>query len=420
MSTSGEFYYLRCSLMQLRERLISTTARSEIRVQMDSGRKHSKIIISSSEINDRHGTGVLLGRIFDPAQVVSLISRRDHQVDGKYVQILIPDPLFHRESAKEILAAIFRELPVDEVLVIPHFSDEVRTALLIREISNVPIMTWIMDDSSLEEARIARDLLSKLCALSSIRFVISPAMAVAYEKAFGLGFHVLPPTVSRREIEQFSVSSSARDEILQSRAVMLGNMWNRQWLDGLAAVLQAANWSLDWFGSSADWRKDSLPPCIVPKGFLDECDLRGTLKQYPFAILATGTGDELDAMRSLTLWSLPSRLVFLFAACQIPVLVIGSSESCAAQLVGELGLGTHCAYDVERFRAAVAKLSEPAFHRACCERCRSVADSFCSDGLADWIWESGKSGSPMDMRFEFLESMRMSFALKYTKEGGFE
>ena len=407
MSDDGEFYFQRCSLMQLREQLISAAARTEVSMQTGCGRKQTKLVLSSSEINDRHGTGVLLGRIFDPEQVVSLISRRDHQVDGKFVQILVPDPLFHRDRAKEILAALFRELPIDEVLVIPHFGDEVRTALLIREISTVPIMTWIMDDASLEEARIPRDLLNSLLATSSIRFAISPAMAVAYEKCFGLGFHVLPPTVSRREVDQLSVRSPVGDGCLPSRAVMLGNVWNRQWLGGLAPVLQTAGWSVDWFGSAADWRKESLPPCIVPKGFLSESDLNDTLKTYPFAILPTGTGDERDAMRALTLWSFPSRLVFLFAACQIPVLVVGGANSCAAQIVEELKVGVSCRYEADAFRSAVAQLSEPEFHLQCTERCRAAAELFCSDGLDSWIWQSGKAGAPHDGKFDFLQMMKV-------------
>jgi len=400
MSADGEFYFLRHSLGQLRKQVLASTVRGELAAQLGSRRTQTKLVISSSEINDRHGTGVLLGRIFDPGEILSLISRRDHRVDGCHVHLQSPDPLFHRERARQVLAAAFRELAIDGVLVVPHFADEVRTALLLREISGVPIVTWMMDDPSLGEARIPREELAKLFAVSAVRFAISPAMASAFRKEFGGDFHVLPPTVSRREASAFSAPKNEEADVRRSTAFLLGNVWNRQWLDGLARVLPETGWTVDWFGPSADRRKKSLPSCIVPKGFLDEKNLKRTLSEYPFAILATGADD--DAMRTLTLWSFPSRLVFLFAACRIPVLVVGSPESCAASIVRQLGVGTHCAYDAEEFRKAAVRLADPEFNQSCRERCHAVADFFLSDGLADWIWKSGKSGHPPDERFGFL------------------
>ena len=112
-------------------------------------------------------------------------------------------------------------------------------------------------------------------------------------------------------------------------------------------------------------------------------------------------------MRSLTLLSLPSRLVFLFAACQIPVLVVGGGNSCAAQIVDELKIGLSCPYEAEAFRAAVAHLSEPRFNLQCAGRCRMASELFRSDGLDSWIWKSGNCGSPCDGRFDFLEAFKL-------------
>lgn len=407
MNAPSEFYLLRHSLQQVRDRVAAATLSAEIDSQR-AGRRPSKLLITASEVNDRQGTGVLLGRIFGRGDTLTLISQTDSRAEGGFMRIQMPDPLYDRAGACALIDSVLREFSIGEVIVVPHFACEVRAALLVCERSGIPAVTWVMDDASLGEARIPQPLLGELLAASAIRFAISPQLADAYQVAFSLPFHVLPPTVSSREIAAFARTGDDQWNGDRRRAFMLGNVWNGQWIEGLGSLLDGGAWSVDWFGPAAHATQQSLPDRIITRGFASENELKGLVPGYPFAILTTGTADERDAMRTLSTWSFPSRLVYLFAVCRLPVLVIGGADSCAASMVREFGIGLHCEYERSAFLSAVETLSEMAFNVRCRARCGELSGSFVSDGLDGWIRESGRIGRPSDGRFQFLEAMRKS------------
>jgi hypothetical protein len=329
--------------------------------------------------------------------VFSIVTHLDHYEDGPFPMVHATDVRFHRESAGALLRRI-AGLGCDAgALVVPHFPEEVRLALLLRELTGMPLATWVMDDSVLETHRISRAEMDRLFAESAVRFVISPEMASDYAREFGKSFEVLPPTVSRREMRSFA---SAPESSEQATGIMLlGSMWNEDWIPALRSLLLASGLTADWYGSHPPDYGGALRDSIRPHGFVSEDELVAAVAGCAFAIVPTGSGLEDDRLKGLTRWSLPSRLVYLVAACRLPVLVIGSECSCAASFVRSLGVGLVCNYEAGAFASAVESMRDRVQNLEFRKRCVEVAPDFVSDGLDRWIWDSMELGRAVDVRF---------------------
>ena len=102
--------------------------------------------------------------------------------------------------------------------------------------------------------------------------------------------------------------------------------------------------------------------------------------------------------------SLPSRIPYLLAVHRVPILVVGSGESCAARFVRRLGVGLHCGYSREEFEKAALQLCQAEFNALCRRNCQQHATLFGDRDLAAWIWKSARAGTPVDSRFAIFES----------------
>src|SRR5204863_852266 len=106
--------------------------------------------------------------------------------------------------------------------------------------------------------------------------------------------------------------------------------------------------------------------------------------------------------RAIATLSLPSRIIFLAAAANTPVLVLGSGETAAARFVKKFGVGLSAPYESAAIAAAIAQLLEPSTQREMRARAAELAPSFSSAGLSDWLWRSMEAGRPVDDHFEEL------------------
>ena len=119
-----------------------------------------------------------------------------------------------------------------------------------------------------------------------------------------------------------------------------------------------------------------------------------------FAVIPAGTLDGNDTHDWLARASLPSRIVYLMATANVPMIVMGHRETAAARFVTELGLGTVCEYSAISFQNAVTLVTSDSNSAAIRARARDLSPRFSSRDLSSWIWDSLSHGQPIDNRLK--------------------
>jgi hypothetical protein len=365
-------------------------------------------IISHIEVNDAHGVGVLLQRLFSGQS--NLLSIRSADYFGGYqdfgdVALNISHGHTSRDAVFSKVLASLGECTVRRVLCVPYFPDDVRTAVAVKEIYGAPMCTYLMDDQNVCVPGIPDELMRELLAKSALRLAISPELRIAYEQKYGFPFWLLPPLVTGRLI-----LSRLAPPPLQSpprQGVLIGNIWGDRWLKLLRETVRHSGITLTWYCNSRfrwitcstdELSKDSIVTCEPPP----DDELVKILRRQWFALVPTGTLTGDDERGFLAQLSLPSRLVYLATTSQVPILVLGSSQTAAAHFVEQFGIGMVVNYDRRLFQEAVASITRPDVNLAFRKRALAIAGKFTADGAADWIWGSLARGSPIDRRYEDL------------------
>jgi hypothetical protein len=363
-------------------------------------------LVSAAEINGMHGTGVLLERIAAKEHSVLHVRCLDKYgaEDGNRRRLLIPDGL----NPRRVLPGLIGGSTLSRLLVVPYCGADTANALALQEASAAPMCVWVMDHNlGNRTSEIALKQMRNLLNRSRLCFGISPELCEYFGSLFSKRFYTLPPTVGAGMIGR-SPSPDFDDNLHSKTCAMVGNIWATSAFPHLLRIFQESDWKVDWFGrgSACGWLETTPEELrahgIQEQGFVAEDELAGRLAAYPFVIVPTGTGDESDDRKQITMLSLPTRLPYLLAAAQIPILVVGSAESCSARFVRRFGVGLSCPYEAGALRAALAKMGEAEFNAECRRNAAAVAPQFSDEGLAEWIWKSCEKGSPMDDRFERL------------------
>jgi hypothetical protein len=106
------------------------------------------VVISHGEINNQHGTGSLVKRVLPSRGVFSIRFRDDwgNHDFGEWHVRLAEKP----ENRLDIFREISRILvgrSVRRVVAIPFTSDQILTAMAVKEIFGARLCLWIMDES---------------------------------------------------------------------------------------------------------------------------------------------------------------------------------------------------------------------------------------------------------------------------------
>ncbi|MGB7794133.1 MAG: hypothetical protein WBL39_23295, partial [Terrimicrobiaceae bacterium] len=113
-----------------------------------AGQNLREVLITSGEINDRHGTGILLTRIFPVASAFNIHARSFYGSQGPFTAVEVanggPDDRF----ASSILRQIAGLLRIEYILVVPYMPDDAHTAIALRQATGAPLVTWVMDDQA--------------------------------------------------------------------------------------------------------------------------------------------------------------------------------------------------------------------------------------------------------------------------------
>lgn len=374
----------------------------------DSGLSDADVIITHIEVNDKHGVGSLVRKIFlgEPS-IVSIRSKNlyegDHQFGDRSLCIS------HAESSRSVIfervCEAMGSTTVRRIVCIPYFPDDAWNGIALKEIYGASLCTYLMDDQNIYHNGIPDPVMRELLMKSDFRLAISQEMRLAYQQKYSCRMDFMPPVVPARLIPSRLVVPP-----FQSRnnvGIMVGNIWGNKWVELLRKTVRGAGTEIHWFCngefrwiqcSHIDLAKDSIIPHAPP---CDD-DLVKILRNSWYAILPSGTLDDSDDRSYIAQLSLPSRLVYLIATAHIPVIVLGNRNTPAARFVTQSGTGLVCEYDSRSFSNAVAQITDPATNLRMRRQALLAAGRFSDIGAAEWIWQSLACGRPADSRYEDL------------------
>ncbi len=366
------------------------------------------VVLTGMEVNSQHGTGVLLRRLFgEGAGVLSIRSFNLYGGQHEFGEAALR--LSHgseiRDLAFDRVLRAVGDSPIRRILCVPYYPDEVRTALVLKAAFNAPLCSFIMDDQNVCVEGIPDALMEELLAKSDLRLAISPELRTAYELKYGCAIWYMPPVVTGELI--LSRLNPPPEDSPREHGVMIGNVWGRSWLDHLRQTVRGSGVSLTWFCSGRfRWvscsRRELIADSITPHNPVPDSDLLRTLRGEWFAVVPSGTLEPDDEHGSVARLSLPSRLVYLMATSQIPVLLLGSGQTGAANFLRQFGTGLISAYDNRSFAAAVEEITDATRNLEMRRNALFAAGRFSDVGAAEWIWRSLALRAPVDQRFEAL------------------
>lgn len=366
-------------------------------------------IVAHIEINDKHGVGALLQKLFGRYDnILSVRSRSFYEGRQEFGahHLCISHANTGRDAVFQHVLEALGGTTVKRILAVPYFPDDVRTALALKEIFGAPLCTYLMDDQNLCADGIPDELMDELLAKSSLRLAISPELHAGYEMKYDYGMSYMPPVVSTRLI--LPHLNPAPAALLQARSgVIIGNIWGQRWLELLRRTVRASRVTLRWY-CNGDFRwlpcaKETLAAeGILPHEgpALNDDELVQVLRQSAFAVVPSGTLDETDDRRFIAQLSLPSRIPYIMATSQVPVLVLGDERTAAARFVRDAGIGMLAPYDPAAFLAAVEAMTGAEQNVRMRAKAFSLAARFADIGAAEWIWQSLAHGGPIDRRYE--------------------
>jgi hypothetical protein len=370
----------------------------------DDPKEPIDVVVTINEVNDRHGTGPLVKRIFHGRRhVFSIRSREDwgEQDFGDW-SVTVPQGTASRADCFRNILRVLGGKTVRRAFCIPYLRDELISAIAIKECFGAPLCLWIMDDQNVATEVIPDALMRECLQKASLRLATHPELCRAYERKYDLPFYILPAIVPARLVATEPVAPALTGE---NRGALIGSFWNQVWFDRFCSVLEGSGWRIDWFGNNkSPWFQ--FPPetleraGITAYGVVPEERLAAELRKYPFVLVPAGALDAAEKNRGVASLSLPGRILFAAACSHTPVLLVGSEYTCGARFIRHFGIGEVVRYDAVSIRAAIARLTSPEVQRQMRRNAAVIAPSFSDCGVPEWLDASIDLGRPADRRFE--------------------
>jgi hypothetical protein len=369
------------------------------------------IVLTPCEVNQLHGTGTLLHRLFpDSSSIVSLRTSNFYGVPQNFgaMNFCLPLGQNTREQIATWIHWWLNGTKVRRIICLPYLPIEVQVGIILKETFNVPLCTYIMDDKNVCAEGITDEMMHALLIRSDLRLVISPEMRDAYEKKYGMRFWLMPPLVPDEIIH--AEPRSLDPSLSLQRGVLLGNIWGQRWLDLLRETFRGSGFQVDWYCNQkkpeslefnrAEMERDGIR-FMEP---VAEADLPSVLAKYAFAVVPSDTldGQSPPAVRAIAELSLPSRIPTIMTTSHLPILVLGHPKTAAAGFVTRFELGEIVPYETAAVRAALERLTAPETQARIRAAAAQASPHFSSRGAAEWIWKSLAAGRACTQRYEEL------------------
>jgi len=365
------------------------------------------LLITAIETNDHHGVGILLQRMFargeDFVCLRTTSQHGGHEPFGSNHHELCSRFLTDAETELH-LRAILALYRIRRILVVPYYREEFVHGVLAKRLTGAPLCTYLMDDQNIFAPLVPDLRVKELLAASDLRLGISPEMCAVYSEKFEVPVHLLPPLAEPTSGYLPNYWQPEPDET--PLCAMLGNVWTDRRFTELRRLVQAAGLHVHWYGngpkanwltgSVEDWEADG----IEPMGYLPEEDLVAALASYPFVLVPSGSLDADDDNPAFSRLSLPSRLVFLHARTDTPVLLLGSPETAAGRFISTIGSGLCSRHEQADFARCTKALCDHALREQLRANIRRHAPSMSMPDAGNWIWNSLANQGPLPAAFD--------------------
>jgi len=352
-------------------------------------RKTYFVVITAVELNAHHGTGNFLRQICPETKGVvyhffRAISIYNNICDVAGIHKVIPDNC-KLGFVDYLKYKIFKP----KVLVCPYFEKNIDFALYLKKHFNPVIITYLLDDQNIAVKKISNTNLRQLFRVSKKIYCISEEMQKAYNSKFKIKCEVLLPKLCKRSFyiaNKYRFSKSAKTE-----CCLIGNIWDNDRLNEILDICRTNKLRITWFGYGPDapWLyikiKKLKKSDIKIGGWLPEKQLFKKISQLPFVILPTGGNFIKDERKEITRFSLPSRLFFLGAHSNTPILVLGRKRSAVGNFVKKNNFGIAACTNHE-IKTAIAKLKNKNIRQIICDNLLIKKDMFVDAHLVEKIW----------------------------------
>ena len=365
------------------------------------------VVVTLNEINEMHGTGPLLKRLFQGRSGIFSIRSRDDwgtQDFGDWHVKISPAGNARAQAVRRVWRGL-GDRQIKSVTCVPFLAAEIVTSLAIKQAYGGRLCGYIMDDQNVAANGIGDRLMREFLEKCSLRLATHPELCNAYEQKYGLPFHCLPAVVPARLVAEHP--KPLLEEFLPKRAALLGSFWDQSWFDRLCAALEPSGYQIDWYGQNrSPWfsfPSETLARAGISSfGIVPEDRLAAELRGYPFVIVPCGAFDGYEENTGVASLSLPGRILFAAATSHTPILLVGSERSCGAAFVERFGIGMTVPYDAAKLAHAMERMYDPRLQATMRVNAAKIAGSLSDDGAADWLKESIELGRPADLRFENL------------------
>lgn len=360
------------------------------------------LVISATEINEHHGVGILLLRYFPDSKGIITLRSSSHYGGEE------PFGIEHLELASRCMSLRETEQKLRELLAgrrirrilsVPYYREDFIHAALAKKITGAPLAVFVMDDQNVFTHEVPDNRVAELLDAADLRLGISPELCEAYRLKYGHELHTMPPvlTPGPKAVPNHWIPGQDRP----FTCAMIGNVWKKSQFERLRSTIREAGIEVHWFGNGpkAGWLDADLDKLdeegIKVMGFLEEMTLASILSSYPLVLVPSGTLDGEDDNPSFSRLSLPSRVCFIAARTNTPILVLGHGESAAGRFVRRLKIGNCCGYGGKALLDGIKLITEPQRHRKMCERLRETAEHLVHPDPGAWLWDSLAAGKAL-------------------------
>lgn len=160
--------------------------------------KEATVIITHNEVNHKHGTGVLVKRIIaDTPNIYSI--RTDNHYGGLHhlgdISYFLPRKGITRIQAYKTIIELLEDITVKRCLCVPYYPDDLLLSIAVKDVCNIPLGVYIMDDQNIVVNKIPDDLMAEFLSKCDLRLATHPELREAYQEKYGLPFYILPAVV---------------------------------------------------------------------------------------------------------------------------------------------------------------------------------------------------------------------------------
>jgi hypothetical protein len=392
---------------ELRRRLERLASQPPLSPSAPLLREPVDVVVTTNEMNDRHGTGVLVKRVFEGRRgLFSIRARNDYGGEHDFgdAAVVVAHGGGERATAFGRVLGALRGRTVRRIVCVPYAADDLLTSIALAELFRAPLCAWIMDDYNVGTGGIPDVLMHEFLSKCTLRLATHSELREAYERKYRLPFSILPAVVTE-EFVTTEVALPDGPEVAAGTGTLVGSFWSQRWFDRMCDLLAASGHATHWFGNHRSpyfrFPPDRLAAArLEPRGIVPERELAPLLRRYPYCVVPTGTLDAEDDASHTALLSLPGRILFAAATAHVPQIVVGSPETSAARVVTRLGIGIVSPFEPDAYRRAVAQVLEPEAQLRMRRNAAAIAPALSSKGVGEWLYSSIERGAAADERFE--------------------